>query len=133
MLLERTVRELQGISCISLEQAPAPKQQIACTRSFGHPINVLPPLIEAVSEFASRAAEKLRHGNQRAGALLVFAHSSPFRPGPRFNKSTTIQLHPPTSDTTVLVGAAVAGIRRIYEVGPAKLRNPRRSWACGVF
>jgi len=117
VLLERTVRELQGISCISLEQAPAPKQQIACTRSFGHPINVLPPLIEAVSEFASRAAEKLRHGNQRAGALLVFAHSSPFRQGPRFNKSTTIQLHPPTSDTTVLVGAAVAGIRRIYEPG----------------
>ena len=38
VLLERTVRELQGISCISLEQAPAPKQQIACTRSFGHPI-----------------------------------------------------------------------------------------------
>ncbi len=117
VLLERTVRELQGISCISLEQAPAPKQQIACTRSFGHPINVLPPLIEAVSEFASRAAEKLRHGNQRAGALLVFAHSSPFRPGPRFNKSTTIQLHPSTSDTTALVAAAVAGIRRIYEPG----------------
>ena len=117
VLLERTVRELQGISCISLEQAPAPKQQIACTRSFGHPINTLPPLIEAVSEFASRAAEKLRQGNQRAGALLVFAHSSPFRPGPRFNKSTTIQLHPPTSDTTVLVGAAVAGISRIYEPG----------------
>ena len=117
VLLERTVRELQGISCISLEQAPAPKQQIACTRSFGHPITTLPPLIEAVSEFASRAAEKLRHGNQRAGAVQVFVHTSPFRPGPRFNKSATIQLHPPTSDTTVLVNTAVAGLRRIYEPG----------------
>lgn len=65
-----------------------------------------------MSEFASRAAEKLRHGNQRAGALLVFAHSLPFRPGQRFNKSSTMQLHPPTSDTT-----ALAGIRRIYESG----------------
>ena len=117
VLLERTVRELQGISCISLEQAPAPKQQIACTRSFGHPITTLPPLIEAVSEFASRAAEKLRYGNQRAGAVQVFVHTSPFRPGPRFNKSATIQLHPPTSDTTVLVNTAVAGLRRIYEPG----------------
>ena len=117
VLLERTVRELQGISCISLEQAPAPKQQIACTRSFGHPITTLPPLIEAVSEFASRAAEKLRHGNQRAGAVQIFVHTSPFRPGPRFNKSATIQLHPPTSDTTVLVNTAVAGLRRIYEPG----------------
>mgnify|MGYP002086867134 CR=1 FL=1 len=117
VLLERTVRELQGISCITLEQAPAPKQQIACTRSFGHPITTLPPLIEAVSEFASRAAEKLRHGNQRAGALLVFAHTSPFRPGLRFNKSATMQLHPPTSDTKALVCAAVSGLRRIYEPG----------------
>lgn len=117
VVLERTVRELQGVSCISMELAPPPKKQIACTRSFGHPITTLPPLIEAVSEFASRAAEKLRHGNQRANALLVFAHTSPFRPGPRFNKSATIQLHPPTSDTTVLVSAAVSGLRRIYESG----------------
>lgn len=43
VMLERTVRELQGVSCIPLEQAPAPKQQIACTRSFGHPITTLPP------------------------------------------------------------------------------------------
>lgn len=117
VVLERTVRELQGMSCISLEQAPAPKKQIACTRSFGHSITTLPPLIEAVSEFATRAAEKLRQGQQRAGALQVFAHTSPFRPGPRFYKSATIQLQPPSSDTKVLVGAAVAGLRSIYEPG----------------
>lgn len=117
VVLERTVRELQGASCIPLEQAPAPKQQIACTRSFGYPITTLPPLMEAVSEFASRAAEKLRRGGQRTGVLLVFAHTSPFRPGPRFNKSATIQLHPPTSDTKALVSAAVGGLRRIYEPG----------------
>ena len=74
-------------------------------------------MIEAVSEFASRAAEKLRHGGQRTGALLVFVHTSPFRPGPRFNKSASIQLHPPTSDTKALVSAAVSGLRRIYEPG----------------
>lgn len=42
VVLERTVRELQGTSCISLEHAPAAKQQIACTRSFGHAISTLP-------------------------------------------------------------------------------------------
>jgi len=117
IVLERTVHELQGVSCISLEQAPPPKQQIACTRSFGHVVTTLPPLIEAVSEFATRAAEKLRQGKQRAGALQVFAHTSPFRPGPRFYKSATIQLQPSSSDTKVLVGAAVAGLRSIYEPG----------------
>ncbi len=33
--LERTVREVQGMPCIDLDDAPAPKQQIACTGSFG--------------------------------------------------------------------------------------------------
>lgn len=117
VLLERTVRELQGISCISLEQAPAPKQQIACTRSFGHAINALPPLVEAVSEFATRAAEKLRHSHQLAGALLVFVHTSPFRPGPRFNQSIAIPLQRPTSDTRTLLHAAVGGLRKIYQPG----------------
>lgn len=80
-------------------------------------MTALPPLIEAVSEFATRAAEKLRQDQQRAGALLVFAHTSPHRPGPRFYKMATIQLQPPSSDTKVLVGAAVAGLRAIYEPG----------------
>ncbi len=117
VVLERTVRELQGMSCIGLEQEPPPKKQIACTRSFGHAITTLPQLIEAVSEFATRAAEKLRFGGQRAGALQIFAHTSPFRPGPRFYRSTTIQLQPPTSDTRVIVSAAVASLRSIYEPG----------------
>lgn len=117
VVLERTVRELQGNSCISLEHAPALKQQIACTRSFGHAISALPPLVEAVSEFATRAAEKLRHSHQLAGALLVFAHTSPFRPGPRFNQSITIPLQRPTADTRALVTAAVDGLRKIYQPG----------------
>ncbi|QKV55707.1 Y-family DNA polymerase [Comamonas antarctica] len=117
VVLERTVLELQGLSCISLEQAPPPKKQIASTRSFGQAITDLPPLIEAVSEFATRAAEKLRAGGQRAGALQVFAHTSPFRPGPRFYRTATIHLEPPSCDTKVLVGAAVAGVRSIYAPG----------------
>lgn len=43
----------------------------------------LEPLAEAVTEFASRAAEKLRKQGSAAGQVLVFAHTSPFRPGPR--------------------------------------------------
>lgn len=117
VVLERTVRELQGISCISLEHAPAPKQQIACTRSFGQTIRSLPPLVEAVSEFATRAAEKLRHSQQLAGAVLVFAHTSPFRSGPRFNRSITLPLPCPTADTRTLLQAAVVGLRQIYQPG----------------
>ena len=70
--LEKTVRELQGQACVDLDDAPEPKQQIACTRSFGKPVTELEPLIEAVSEFASRAGEKLRKQNSLARELLVF-------------------------------------------------------------
>ena len=59
VVLERTVRELQGRACIGFEDEPAAKKEIACTRSFGHSVLELRELQEAVTEFASRAAEKL--------------------------------------------------------------------------
>lgn len=117
VVLERTVRELQGVQCIDLDDAPAPKKQIACTRAFGQAVTALAPLVEAVSEFASRAAEKLRKQGSLASELLVFAHTSPFRPGPRFNKSVVVPLRRPTADTGTLARAAALGMRRIYEPG----------------
>jgi DNA polymerase V len=117
VVLERTVRELQGMPCIELDSAPEPKKEIACTRSFGHPVTDLQPLVEAVSEFAGRAAEKLRKQGSVAGQLLVFCHTSPFRPGPRFHKSVVVPLRRPTDDTALLVRAAVAGMQQIYQPG----------------
>ena len=58
VIFERTVRELRGESCLGLEDIPPNKQEIACTRSFGRPVTQLRKLIEAVSDFSSRAAEK---------------------------------------------------------------------------
>ena len=115
--LERTVRELQGEACISLDDAPSSKKQIACTRSFGQPVTEVEPLIEAVSEFTSRAAAKLRRQSGLAGQILVFAHTSPFRSGPRFSKSIVIPLRRPTADSRHLVQAAVMGVNQIYKPG----------------
>lgn len=118
VVLERTSRELQGTTCLGLEQMPLPKQQIACTRSFGRPVTDIEPLIQAVAAFAQRAAEKLRSQESRTGAVHVFAHSSPFRQeDPRFARSTTIQLPQPSSDTALIVRAATRGITSIYEPG----------------
>jgi len=114
--LERTVRELRGQACIEMDVAPAPKQTIACTRSFGRPVSELQQLLEAVSEYATRAAEKLRMQDGLAGQLQVFAHTSPHRPGPRFNRSMVVPLRP-TADTRQLVSAAVCGARAIFESG----------------
>jgi DNA polymerase V len=117
VVLERTVRELQGMPCIELEHAPPPKQEIACTRSFGHPVTELVDLKEAITEFASRAAVKLRKQRSLAGQILVFIRTSPFRPEAQYSRSITLPLRRPSADTTVIVAAALSGLRAIYRPG----------------
>jgi DNA polymerase V len=117
VVLERTVRELQGQHCITLEDQPAPKKEIAFTRSFGGAVTELADLIAAVTRFASGAAVKLRAQGSKAGQLQVFAHTSAFRPGPKYSRSLILPLRRPTDDTVALVNAAVRGIEAIYRPG----------------
>jgi DNA polymerase V len=117
VMLERTVRELQGTPCIDLDHASVPKQQIACTRSFGHAVTELKDLNEAITEFASRAAQKLRKQSSLAGQVLIFIRTSPFRKDPQYSRSITLPLRRPSADTAVIVTAALAGLRGIFQPG----------------
>lgn len=117
VVLERTIRELQGVPCLSMDEQPGPRKEIACTRSFGAPVTQLPQLIEAITEFATRAAVKLREQGSYANQVMVFAHTSPFRNVPRFSRSCVVPLPHPTADTRHLANAAIAGIRKIFEPG----------------
>lgn len=117
VVLERTVRELQGTPCIDLDQAPAPKQEIACTRSFGHTVTELQHLAEAVTDFASRAAVKVRKQGSLAGQVLIFVRTSPFRQEPQYSRSITVPLRRPSADTGILVNAALSGLARIFLPG----------------
>ena len=117
VVLERTVRELQGTACIDLEHTAAPKQEIACTRSFGHPVTELSDLSEAITEFASRAAAKVRKQQSQASQVLVFIRTSPFRKDAQYSRSMTMPLRRPSADTAVIVDAALAGLRAIYRPG----------------
>jgi DNA polymerase V len=117
VVLERTVLELRGTSCIDLDHSPAPKKEIACTRSFGHAIAELRQLTEAVTEFASRAAQKARKQGSAACQVLVFIHTSPFRKGPQYSRSITVPLRRPSADTAVIVHAALSGLRTIFRSG----------------
>ena len=114
VVLERTVRELQGTPCIGLDDAPAPKKEIACTRSFGHAVTELSDLTQAVTEFASRAAEKVRKQHSLASEVMVFIRTSPFRKDPQYSRSIIVPLRRPTADTGAIVQATVLGLRAIY-------------------
>ena len=117
VVLERTVRELQGMPCIGLDDAPQPKKEIACTRSFGQPVLDLAGLTQAVTEFASRAAEKLRRQHSLASEVMVFIRTSPFRQDAQYSRSVVVPLLRPAADTGAIVQAAVLGLRAIYRDG----------------
>jgi DNA polymerase V len=115
--VERTVRELQGQACIALEDNPAPRQQIAYTRSFGKPVSALPELMTALSSYAAATAVKLRSDGSVTSQILVFIHTSPHRPGPQLSRSITIPLPRPTAETMLIVKAACVGLKAIYKPG----------------
>ena len=117
ILLERTVRELQGFACITLDECPQPKKEIAVTRSFGQPVEDLQGLIQAVTAFASRAAEKVRKQGSLASQVVVFIRTSPFRQDAQFSRSMMIPLRRPSSDTAILIQSALTGLAQIYRPG----------------
>jgi DNA polymerase V len=117
VVLERTVRELQGIACIDLDHAPAPRKEIACTRSFGHPVTELVDLNQAVTEFASRAAEKVRKQHSLVTQVMVFIRTSPFRKDAQYSRSMVVPLIQPSADTGILIQAALLGLKVIYRSG----------------
>lgn len=117
VVLERTVRELQGTCCVELEDVPARKQEIACTRSFGQPVTELRDLEEAVTTFASRAVQKLRSQHSVAAQVLVFIRTSPFRQEAQYSRSIMVPLRRPSSDTVAVVAAALLGLHAIYQAG----------------
>lgn len=118
VVLERTHRELHGVSCMALEDAPPPKKEIASTRSFGKPVQDLAALSEAVTEFSTRAAEKLRGQHSLANSVMVFIRTSPFRKHDmQYSRSYTVPLRWATADTGHLVAAALQGLKAIYKEG----------------
>jgi DNA polymerase V len=118
VVVERTVRELQGRPCIALDDAPAPRREVSCTRAFGEPVASLPPLVEAVSEYASRAAFKLREDGSHAAQVLTFVHTNPFRRWEKqYSRSATVPLRRPTSDTAPIVQAALRGLEQVFHAG----------------
>jgi len=118
LVLERTIWELRGISCLGLDEISPPKQQIISSRSFGKPVFALRDLREAVTTYMSRAAEKLRRQQGVARVVQVYIRTSPSRTDrPYYSQGTTLTLAQPTDDTRVLVRAAQQGLQRIYEAG----------------
>ena len=121
VVLERTVHELQGISCLELDDLAAPRQQVMATRSFGTEVSSLAALREAVAWHVDSGATRLRAQGSVAGAVVVFIQGNRFRPaspqGNAGHAGTVVPLEQPSGDNRVLTTAAWAGLQRIYRAG----------------
>ena len=113
----KTVLELRGYSCIDLDDAPISKKSIVTSRSFGKQVSELSELQEAVSEYVTRAAEKLRKQNCVAGLLIVFLSTNRFKEGPQYNNSLSTTLFPPTAYTPDLIEKALNLLEELFLPG----------------
>ncbi|MDJ0834520.1 MAG: Y-family DNA polymerase [Gammaproteobacteria bacterium] len=111
--VERTIRELNGEACIGLDEEPAAKKEIFVTRSFGRKTRSEEELLRHISRYAAAAAEKLRSQNSFCSSLYLFAHTSEFKPG-FYSNSIVMRLPYPTSDSSLIIRYAKAGMRELY-------------------
>ena len=118
VVLERTVRELKGQSCITLHDFMEPKKQIMVSRSFGRSIRSKSVLSEAISFHASRAAEKLRHEKQKCRLITAFIRSNRFNTRVRqIYAAKSFELVHPTDDTRIIIKNANRILDQIFVDG----------------
>jgi len=118
IVVARTVMELNGTSCLAIEEISPDKQQIVCSRSFSRRLTEEAELSKALSEFCSRATEKLRRQQSVTGCVTVFIRTSPFNEQePQYQRAASIKLSSTTQDTRVLITTANRILTEIYKPG----------------
>ena len=125
--MQRTVLELQGITCMPIDDQPKPKQQIVASRSFGVKITELQDLKEAMSKYVQDAVGRLRKEKLLCGVITAFVQSNPFDASvPYYSKAQTYKFAEPTDCVLDLVEVAYLLLERIYKPD-IKYKK------CGVF
>lgn len=112
----KTVWELRGFVCYPLESASEPQKGIACTRSFGTPIDSLKGLKEAVATYTARAAEKLRKQKSAVISLYVFVGTNRFADD-FYGNGRSVTLPIPSTFTPELIKYAHQALCSIYRPG----------------
>ncbi|MEN4587085.1 translesion error-prone DNA polymerase V subunit UmuC [Pantoea agglomerans] len=117
VIVERTARELNGESCLALEDAPPPKQQIVNSRSFGQRVTQLEEMQQAVVLYATRAAEKLREQNSRCRHISVSIATGRHGDEPQYSNTASRICDYPTNDTRDIIESVLRGLSTIWREG----------------
>ncbi|WP_126174487.1 Y-family DNA polymerase [Altericroceibacterium xinjiangense] len=125
VVLERLVRELNGIECDDFQVEPEALKNTAVTRQFGEPVRDLEELRQAMARRAARATEKIRAQDLVATRMIAFVQGSRFHRDPP-SQSRSVRLSPPTSDPRAIVGLAGRMVEAMFEPGKVYTK-------CGVL
>lgn len=118
VVVTRTIMELNGIPCLELEEIAPDKQQIVCSRSFSHRLSEYRELSQALAEFCSRAAEKLRRQHSVTGCITIFIRTNPFNPQePQYQRSASVKLDATTQDTRAIIATANRLLKELFKTG----------------
>ena len=116
VVMQRTVMELQGISCIQLETEIPAKKQIISSRSFGQRITELSDLKEAITAYTVEAIKKLRKDHLLCGTVTVFLQSNPFDTSqPYYNKSLSHDFTEATDDFLTMSKVVNLLMEQLYQ------------------
>ena len=114
----RTVMELKGVPCISLESYQEKRKNCCVSRSFGKKVTKLEELKESITMHCLNAAEKIRIDNQTAKKITTFIRTSPFQKDKNYYANTKdIDLPIRTNDSIELVKQALIALKCIYKKG----------------
>lgn len=117
--LERTVRELNGESCLKTRDNDD-KKQIISSRSFGNLVTSPKDMEQALISHVAIASRKLRKQKSTCQLLTVYFKTSPFnKPSHSYCPVMTIPLDYPTDNTILLAKAAKTGLQKIWRAGYA--------------
>ena len=116
VVLEKTQRELQGITCIELQEMIPDKKQIVSSRSFGQSVKDVAELKDAMSTFVANACAKLRAQGSHAALIQVSLHTNRFRKDlAQYNPCFAVPLPKPTSDSLLVNRWAGYLVERLFK------------------
>lgn len=113
----RTLMELNGTQCISMNEVVEPRQTLCVSRSFGIGVTSLAQVKEALSTYITKAAQKLRDQNSLASCMDVFLYSNRYHETDYYYNSTTVVLPIATAYTPDLIEVGHKCLEQIYRQG----------------
>lgn len=115
VVVERTVKELNGEAWHELEEMEPDAKQVMSSRSFGRRVNTLKELKEAISFHASTATARMREKGLYANAVMVFIQNSPFDEAEYYGASRVVGLPAPIDNTLQINNVALEILKALFK------------------